>query len=260
MLIDSHCHLDYPDFDADLDDVIRRARSTGVGRMLTICTRMSGFEKVLGIATHYEGVACSAGHHPHHATEEGTPDTGTLAAAAQHPVVLGIGETGLDYFYDFTPRADQEALFRSHIQASAITNKPLIVHSREAEADTMRILREEGANNKLNGVMHCFSSSRQLAEDALDFGFYISFSGILTFKKSDELRAIAEDVPMERLLIETDAPYLSPAPYRGKRNEPAHLVHTAKILAEIKGVSIDILANYITDNFERLFKTADRSA
>ncbi|MBI1272690.1 MAG: YchF/TatD family DNA exonuclease [Alphaproteobacteria bacterium] len=254
QLIDSHCHLDYPVLSKDREAVFTRARDAGVEKMLCISVYVSKFDQIKVIAEENENVFCTVGLHPHHAAEETE-----LAAAenlqklAQHPKVVGIGESGLDYFYDRSPRDLQHEVFRQHMRACVACDLPLIVHSRDADDDTARMIREEGAGGKLKGVMHCFSSGRSLAEAALTEGFYISFSGILTFKKSEELRAIARDVPLNRLLVETDAPYLAPEPYRGKPNEPSYVVHTAQVLADVKGVSLGELANATTENFYRLF-------
>lgn len=254
MLIDSHCHLDFPDFDADRDAMLDRARAAGVEHFLTISTRLSTFARVRDVAGRYDDVHCTLGVHPHHAAEEaGATSLERLVELAADPKVAGIGETGLDYHYDTSPRDVQRANFRIHIQACLETGLPLIVHTREADADTMRILREEATGAGLKGILHCFSSGRALAEEAVEFGFHVSFSGILTFKKSEELRAIARDLPVERLLVETDAPYLAPVPHRGHRNEPGFVVHTAAVLAEVKGMAPDALAAATTENFRRLF-------
>ncbi|ACI98584.1 TatD family hydrolase [Rhodospirillum centenum] len=254
MLVDSHCHLDFPDFQEERDQVVQRAREAGVGLMLTICTHASRFEQVWAVAQAYPTVYCTLGIHPHHALDEAThSDVAHLVALAGRPKVAGIGETGLDYYYDQSPRDVQQESFRRHIRVCLETGLPLIVHTRDAEEDTIRILREEGAGKGLKGLLHCFSSSRRLAEEALEFGFHISFSGIVTFKKSEDLREIARMVPLDRMLVETDAPYLAPVPLRGKRNEPAFTVHTARLLAEVKGVSYDALATATTANFLNLF-------
>ncbi|WP_029007008.1 TatD family hydrolase [Azospirillum halopraeferens] len=261
MLVDSHCHLDFPDFADDLDEIVARARRAGVGRMVTICTHLSRFDRVRAIAERYDDVLCSLGVHPHNAGEEldeATEDR--LVALAAHPKVVGLGETGLDYYYDKSPREAQRESFRRHIRAALRTGLPLIVHTRDADADTMRIVREEATGSGLKGLLHCFSSTRQLAEDALDFGFHISLSGIVTFKKSDELRAIVADVPLDRILVETDAPYLAPMPFRGKRNEPAYVVNTARVVAEVKGLDPAELARRSTENFFRLFDRAAGAA
>jgi len=254
MLVDSHCHLDFPDFQAERDDVVARARQAGVGLMLTICTHISRFEGVHAAAMAYPDVFCTVGIHPHHAAEEwSNSDTATIVDLTRRPKVVGIGETGLDYFYDKSPRDKQQESFRRHIRACLETDLPIIVHTRDADEDTIRILREEGAGTRLKGLLHCFSSSRQLAEQAVEFGFHISFSGIITFKKSEELRDVVKAVPLDRILVETDAPFLAPVPMRGKRNEPAFTVHTAGTVADVKGLTYQEVATATTANFLRLF-------
>lgn len=261
MLVDSHCHLDFPDFADELDAVVERARAAGVGRMVTICTYLSRFDRILAVAERYDDIYCSLGVHPHQAFEEFANVTVEgLVELSKHPKVIGLGETGLDYFYDKSPRDVQQESFRRHIRAAAETGLPLIIHTRDADDDTMRIVREETAGAPVKGLLHCFSSGRQLAEDALDYGFSLSLSGIVTFKKSEDLRAIVRDVPLDRILVETDAPYLAPIPFRGKRNEPAYVAHTAACVAEVKGVPAAEMARISTDNFFRLFDRADRSA
>jgi TatD DNase family protein len=253
MLIDSHCHLDFADFGAEREEVIARARRAGVGGMLTICTKITEFAQVRALAEIHDDIWCSVGVHPHEAAEQPEAD---LVALAQHPKVVGIGECGLDFYYDHSPRDRQEEVFRAHCAAGRTSGLPLIIHTRDADAETARVLEEE---KPPAAVLHCFSSGRGLAEKALELGYYISFSGIVTFKNAVELRAIARDVPLERLLVETDAPYLTPVPMRGKRNEPAYVVHTASLVAELKGVSPEALAAATTENFFRLFQKA-RSA
>lgn len=256
MLVDSHCHLDFPDFSDEIDDVVRRARAAGVGRMLTIGTRVSKFPRVRAIAERYDDVWCSVGVHPHEADHESDVDAEKLVELAKHPKVIGIGETGLDFYYEHSPRVVQERCFRAHIEAARRTGLPLIVHTRNADDDTARILRDELTKGQFRGLMHCFSSSRRLAETALELGFYISLSGIVTFKNAEELRATARALPVERLLIETDAPYLAPMPYRGKRNEPALVTHTAAAVARLKDLPFDELARITTENFFALFEKA----
>lgn len=253
MLVDSHCHLDYLARDGDLDEVIARARRAGIGRMLTICTKITEFDAIAGIAEAYEEVWCSAGIHPHEAAAEPAATVEGLAALARRPKAAGIGETGLDYYYEHSPRDIQKAQFRTHIAAARETGLPLIVHTRDADQDTADILEEEYARGPFTGVIHCFSTGRRLAERALAIGFYISLSGIVTFKQADALRQTVRTLPLERLLVETDAPYLAPVPKRGKRNEPAFVVHTAAALAELKGVTNDALAAATMENFFRLF-------
>src|SRR5947208_12251434 len=257
MLVDSHCHLDFADFAAERDAVVARARAAGVGTMLTIGTRLDEFPGVRAIAEAYPDIWCSVGAHPHEAADHAAVSAEDLAALAARPRVIGIGESGLDFHYDHSPREMQERVFRTHIAASQASGLPLIVHAREADAEIAGILREEGASS---GVLHCFSSGRALAEAALELGFYISISGIVTFRNAEDLRAIVRDVPLDRLLVETDAPYLAPVPYRGKRNEPAYVAATAAAVAALKGIDPDALAAATTDNFFRLFAKARRPA
>jgi TatD DNase family protein len=252
MLVDSHCHLDFAGPE-ERGQVIARARAAGVGTMLTICTRLAEFPEVEAIAERDPDIWCSVGVHPHEAAAE--PDAGAaqLLALATRPRVVGIGETGLDFHYDHSPRPRQAESFRAHCAAARECGLPLIVHTREADAETIRILLEE---RPPKGVIHCFSTGRQLAEKALEIGFYISLSGIVTFRRAEELRAIARDVPLDRLLIETDAPYLAPEPLRGRTNEPAFIVHTAAAVAKLKGVAVEELATRTAENFFRLFAKA----
>jgi TatD DNase family protein len=253
MLIDSHCHLDYPELVKDREGVLARAKAAGVGRMVNISTTRTDYAPVRMTAEAHEEIYCTVGAHPHHVYDEGDNfTTDELIAEGARPKVVGIGETGLDYYYNQAPHDAQQESFRAHIRAALATKLPIIVHSREAEEDTAKILREEGKGT-LTGVLHCFSSRRGLAEDALALGFYISLSGILTFKKSQELRDIVRDVPLDRLLVETDSPYLAPEPFRGRPCEPAYVVNTARVLAGIKGVSEDEIARATTENFFRLF-------
>jgi TatD DNase family protein len=260
MLVDSHCHLEFPEFAPEQEAVISRARAAGIGHMLTISTRVSRFAEIVQIAEAHDDISCSLGTHPHSAEEEGDITTAKLVEIGQHPKVVGIGETGLDYYYDNSPRELQQEAFRRHIRAALELDIPVIVHTRDAEADTMRILQEEGAGANLSGVLHCFSSSRSLAEQALEFGFHISFSGIVTFKKSDDLRETARNVPLNRMLVETDAPFLAPIPKRGQRNEPAYVTLTAGVLAGLHGIEPEMLAARTTDNFFGLFRRAVRSS
>lgn len=236
--------------------MVARARAAGVGTLVTICTRLSEFERVRAIAGRFEGVYCSVGVHPHDAGQEGQGDPARLVELAQDGKVIGIGETGLDYYYDNSPRADQRRSFRTHIRAARETGLPLIVHSRDADQDTIRILEEAAGEGAYPGVIHCFTAGRALAEAALGLGLYISLSGVVTFKTAGDLRAIARDLPLERILVETDAPYLAPVPVRGKKNEPAYVVHTAVYLADLLGVPADELARITSENFFRLFAKA----
>lgn len=256
MYVDSHCHLDYLAESGDLDGVVARARNAGVGTLLTISTKLTTWEGVHAIARRYPEVWCSVGVHPHEAEQEGQATPDRLIELAAEPEVVGIGETGLDFYYEHSPRKAQEASFRSHIAAARETGLPLIVHARDADDDTVRVLREEQAGGFFPGVIHCFTAGPALAEAALEIGFSISLAGIVTFKKAQDLRDTVRRVPLDRLLVETDAPYLAPVPFRGKTNEPAYLPHTAATLAELKEVSPEALAEATTANFFRLFAKA----
>ena len=260
MLIDSHCHLDFPDFAGELDTVVARAKAAGVGRIVTISTRVKRHAEVVAIAERFPQVYCSVGTHPHHAHEELDVAVEGLIAPTRHPKVVAIGEAGLDYHYDSSPRAAQAQGLRNHIAAARATGLPLVIHSRDADADMARILEEETGKGVFPAVLHCFTGGRDLAERAIALGLYVSFTGIVTFKTSDALRAIAGSLPADRILVETDAPYLAPPPYRGKRNEPAYVVETAKVLAETRGVSPAELARATTENFFRLFRKVPRPA
>jgi TatD DNase family protein len=257
VLVDSHCHLDFPDFAAERGGVVGRARAAGVETMLTICTRLDEFDGVRAIAEAYDGIWCSVGAHPHEAADHAPLLADRLLALTDHSRVVGIGETGLDFHYDLSPRDTQERVFRVHIAASRASGLPLIIHAREGDREIARILDEE---RPPPGVLHCFSSGRELAETAIALGFYISISGIVTFRNAEELRAIVRDLPVDRLLVETDAPYLAPVPYRGKRNEPAFVVATAAAVAALKGLDPQHLAAVTHDNFFRLFTKAKPSA
>ena len=252
-VVDSHCHLDYLAGDGDLPDALRRARMAGVETMLTISTKLSSFPEVLAIAEAEPDVVCSVGVHPHEAGPEGQDTPARLLELAEHEKVVGIGETGLDYYYEHSPRAAQQESFRAHIRAARETALPLIVHSRDADEDTVSLLREAHAEGPFTGVIHCFTAGPALAEAALELGLYISIAGVVTFKKAEELRETVSQVPLGRLLVETDAPYLAPVPMRGKRNEPAFVAHTAERLAALKGVSPETLAQATSENFGRLF-------
>ncbi len=260
MLIDHHCHLDFPDFASDLDGVVARAGAAGVGLMVTISTRIRQFEQVLGIAERYGNVFCSVGTHPHNAHEELDIPVEEIVRLARHPKVVAIGEAGLDYFYDNSPRAAQAEGFRRHIAAARKTQLPLVIHARDADEDTAAILEEETAKGAFPAVLHCYTGGMDLARRGLALGLYVSFSGILTFKRSDALREVAAGVPLDRLLVETDAPYLAPGKFRGKRNEPAYVAITAAELAKVKGVSQAELAQATTENFFRLYNKTPRTA
>jgi TatD DNase family protein len=260
MLIDSHCHLDFPDFADGLDDVVARARAAGIATMVTISTRVRRHAAVLAIAERFPEVYCSIGTHPHYAHEEADISVAELAAASRGDKVVAIGEAGLDYYYDRSPREVQERGFRTHIAAARGTGLPLVIHSRDADDDMARILEEETGKGAFPAVLHCFTGGRDLAQRAIALGHFISFTGILTFKNSEDLRAIAAELPWDRILVETDAPYLAPGKYRGKRNEPAFVVETAKVLAETRGVSFDVIAEQTTANFHRLFAKVPSAA
>lgn len=256
-LVDSHCHLDYyTKQDGELDAVVARARAAGVVRMVTIGTRVSEFDRVREIAERYDDVYCTVGIHPHEAASELDVDVERLVELTRHPKVIGIGETGLDFYYDHSPRDRQVEVFRTHIAAAREAGLPLIVHSRGADAETAEVLRSSAGGGVLSGLIHCFSTTRQLSDKALEIGFLISLSGILTFKNAAELCEIAQEIPIEHLLVETDAPYLAPVPHRGKRNEPAFVTHTANHLAELRGMAPADLAAATTANFFRLFTKA----
>jgi len=253
ILVDSHCHLDFPDFAADLDAIMERAAVAQVVRIVSISTHVRRFDKLLEIVERFPNVYCSVGTHPHYAHEELDVTVEELVERSLYPKVVAIGEAGLDYHYDFSPRDAQEIGFRRHIEAARATQLPLVVHAREADADIGRILEEESGKGTFPAVLHCFTAGRELALRAVDLGFYIGFTGILTFKKSDELRAIAAELPADRILVETDAPYLAPGKFRGKRNEPSYVTETAKVLADTRGIAFDDVARQTTENFFRLF-------
>lgn len=259
MLVDSHCHLDFPDFAAELDAVVARARAAGVGRMVTISTKVRKQPELVAIAERYPDVFCTVGTHPHHASSEMDIDAGTLIGLTKHPKVVAIGEAGLDYHYDTGPRDDQLKSFREHIAAARETRLPLVIHARDCDADMAAVLTEEVARGPFKAVLHCFTAGAELARTAIDLGLYIGFTGILTFKSSLSLRDIAKSLPADRILVETDSPYLAPVPYRGKRCEPAYVAETAKVLAETRGVTPDEIARQTTENFFRLFSKVPQS-
>lgn len=256
MLIDSHCHLDYFT-EAERPAVLARAADAGVSEMVTIGTTLEQSRRLPALAAVQPNIWCTVGVHPHHAAEAPIPAPEDLAALTSDKKVIGIGESGLDYFYDRSPRDVQQANFRAHIRGARLADVPLAIHARDADADIEQILQDEMDNGgKFEFLLHCFSSSRRLAEAAIAMGGFVSFSGILTFPRSNELREIARDLPAERLLVETDAPYLAPVPFRGKRNEPAYVAHTAKVLAEVRGMTPETLADLTSANFHRLFRKA----
>ncbi len=258
MLVDSHCHLDFPDFAAELDEVVARARAAGIGTMVTISTRVKKFDQLRAVAERFDDVYCSVGTHPHNAHEELDVTADDLVRIAEHPKVVAIGEAGLDYHYDTSPREAQAAGLRTHIAAARTTGLPLVIHAREADQDLAAILKEESGKGAFPAVLHCFSSGRALAEAGIALGHYVSFSGILTFKNAQDIRDIARDMPADRILVETDAPYLAPVPHRGKRNEPSFVAETAAVLAETRGVSREAIAAQTTENFHRLFAKVPR--
>ena len=260
MLVDSHCHLDFPDFAEELSQVVARAEAAGVGRMVTISTWVKKFQQVLAVAEKFENVYCSVGTHPHNAHEELDVTAGQLLELADHPKVVAIGEAGLDYFYRQDHAKEQAQGLRTHIAAARESSLPLVIHSRDADDDMARILREETGKGAFPFVLHCFSSGRALAETGVELGGYVSFSGILTFRRSEELREIAATLPANRLLVETDAPYLAPQPWRGKRNEPSYVTDTARVLGECQGVDEERIASITTENFFRLFSKVPQPA
>ena len=260
MLVDSHCHLNYPGLVEELPEVLARARTAGIGAMVCICSRMGEFEAIRAIADAHDDIYCSVGVHPHDSGATEPVSEAMLQEAARHPKVVGIGETGLDFYYDNSPRDIQEASFRTHIAAARATRLPLIVHTRDADARTVEILVEEYAKGPFPGLIHCFTAGPELAEAVMKIGFYISLSGIITFKSAEALRDTVAKVPLERILVETDAPFLAPIPMRGKRNEPSFVVHTAARAAELFGVGAAELAEITTANFFRLFARAARPA
>ncbi len=260
MLIDSHCHLDFPDFADDITGVIDRAEAAGVSRMVTISTRVARFDAYAALAEAHSRIWFTVGTHPHQAGEEDGIPAKELIRLSAHPRCVGIGEAGLDYHYDKAPRDAQARGLRAHITAARETKLPLVIHARNADADMETILREEMGKGAFSAILHCFSSGRRLAEAGAELGLFISFSGILTFKGSQELRDIAREVPLDRLMVETDAPYLAPMPYRGKRNEPAYVAETAKVLAEVRGVGVPEMAALTSANTRRCYWKMDNPA
>jgi TatD DNase family protein len=258
MLIDSHCHLDFPDFSSDLDAIVARAAAAGVGRIVTISTRVRRLGELIAIADRFPDVYCSVGTHPHHADEEDGISADELVELSKHPKVVALGEAGLDYFYDNGSPEAQARGFRAHIAAARITGLPLVIHTREADDDCRRILEEEVAKGPFRAVLHCYTGGRALAMTAIELGLSISFTGILTFKKSDALRDLAAELPADRIMVETDSPYLAPGKFRGKRNEPAYVVEVAKVLADARGVSLEEISRQTGENFFRLFSKVPR--
>ena len=256
IIVDSHCHLDFPDFEGEIPDLVARANDAGVKRMVTICTKLKNEPSVRKIAEEHEAVYYAAGTHPMSAASEPLASVDQLIEISQHPKMVGIGETGLDYHYTAESAEIQKTSLKIHIEAARETNLPLIIHSRAADEDMAAILKDEFKKGQYKCVMHCFSSSVELAKLSLELGFYLSMSGIITFKKSEELRSIFKLAPIDQVLVETDSPYLSPVPFRGKRNEPSYTAHTAEVGATIYGVDYTVFANQTTKNFNRLFSKA----
>lgn len=256
MLVDSHCHLNFPELIGQLDDVVKRANENGVGHMQTICTRLKEFPDILSIANKYQNIWCSVGVHPNNVEEEPDTKSDDIISLTKDNKVIGIGETGLDYYYENSPRNLQQKIFIEHIKAAQVTGLPVIVHTRSADEDTIDIISKEMKKAPFSGLIHCFSSSKWLAEEAMKLGFYISISGIVTFKKANELQDSVKELPLEKLLVETDAPYLAPIPYRGKTNEPGFTRHTAEFIANLKNVPYEQVARVTTNNFFDLFKKA----
>lgn len=256
MLVDSHCHLDFPELQARLPDVLAAAAAQGIGRMVTISTYVSRFDIYRALAEANDTVFFTVGTHPHNAASEPDIPAERLVALAAHPRCIGLGEAGLDYFYDKSPHDLQQTVFRNHIAAARGSGLPLVIHARNADEDMIAILEEEMGRGRFDAILHCFSSGAALARKGIELGLYVSFSGILTFKKSEEIREIAAFVPKDRLLVETDAPYLAPEPHRGKTNEPAYVSHTARVLAQVAGVTEAQIAQITTANFYRLFRKA----
>ncbi len=259
MLVDSHCHLDFPDFADDLDAIVKRAETAGVGRIVTISTRVRKLDGLLKITDRFPNVYCSVGTHPHNADEEDGITADELIALAKHPKVVALGEAGLDNHYTDGSPAAQERGFRAHIAAARATGLPLVIHTREADQRCGEILDEEIAKGPFKAVLHCYTGGRELAMKAIDLGLSISFTGILTFKNSQSIRDIAAELPADRIMVETDAPYLAPGKFRGKRNEPSFVTETARVLAETRGVSVDEIAQQTTENFFRLFDKVPRT-
>ena len=259
MLVDSHCHLDFPELSADLDALLDRAKAAGVGLMVTISTRVRRFNELKAIVEAHDNVFCSIGTHPHNAAEEPDILVEELIELSRHPKVVAIGEAGLDYHYDHSPRDVQKKSFRTHMAAARETGLPLVIHARDADADIARMLEEESKKGAFPFVLHCFTGGADLAHRGLALGGYLSFSGVITFKNAEALRDIALAAPSDRLLVETDAPYLAPEPFRGKTNEPAFVAHTAARLAALRGLRDSDIARLTTDNFFKLFKKVPRA-
>ena len=258
MLVDHHCHIDRPEFVDDLDGVVSRAHAAGVGIMVNISTRVRKLDHLLSVVERFDTVYGTVGTHPHYAHEELDIGAADLVRLSNHPKIVGIGEAGLDYFYKYSTPEAQAQGFRAHIAAARETGLPLEIHTRDADADTIAILEDEHAKGPFPAILHCFTGGRELAMRAVDLGLYVSFSGVITYKKNDALRDIAAELPLDRILVETDAPYLAPDPYRGKQNEPAYVVHTAEALAKVRGIAPGDIARATTENFHRIYTKVPR--
>ena len=258
MLVDSHCHLNYKGLVEDIEGTISRAINANVGYMLSISTKLSDFSSVLATAEAFSNVACTVGIHPHESDSEPRTNVTSLVKLTKHPKVLGIGETGLDFYYDNAPREAQEISFRTHIQASRETQLPIIIHTRNADERTIEIINEEQKIGYFPGLIHCFSAGKKLAKCVVDHGMAISLSGIITFKTAEDIRETIKGIPLEYILLETDAPFLAPVPHRGKTNEPAFVTHTAAKAAEIFNIEPELIAEVTTENFFKLFSKAKR--
>ena len=252
-IIDSHCHLNFPQFKGKLDEIVKRALDNGVCRMLTISTKLNEINELESISKSYSEVYNSVGVHPHECKNYKDLSLNDLIKHTENSKCIGIGESGLDFYYENSPKELQIKLFKIHIEAARETNLPLIVHTRNADIETIQLLKDEMQKGDFSGLIHCFSTSKELAEEAINLGFYISLSGIITFDKSNELRNIVKDLPLDKLLVETDAPYLAPEPFRGKPNEPSYVIHTVKMLADLKQVDFQTIAEKTTENFNSLF-------
>ncbi len=259
ILIDTHCHLDFPELAGQIDDVLARAEQANISQMVTICTKVREFEKIVAIAEQYDNIFCSVGTHPHYAQDEDDIGTNEIIALANHPKVVAIGEAGLDYHYDNSPRDIQKTVFRRHIDVARQSGLPLVIHTRDADEDTIAILQDEMKKGPFPALIHCFTASNELAQKVLELGLYISLSGVLTFKNATDIQAIAKDLPLDRIFVETDAPFLTPIPHRGQTNEPAFTLHTAQKLADLKECSLEEIADATTANFYRLFKKVRES-
>jgi TatD DNase family protein len=260
MLVDSHCHLDFPDFADDLDAIVARAAAAGIGRIVTISTRVRRLGALLAIAERFPNVYCSVGTHPHQADEEDGIPADELIELTQHPKVVALGEAGLDNFYEHGSTGAQARGFRTHIAAARATGLPLVIHTREADEECGRILEDEMSKGSFRAVLHCYTGGRELAMKAIELGLSISFTGILTFKKSQSLRDLAAELPADRIMVETDSPYLAPGKFRGKRNEPSYVVEIARVLAETRGVSLEEISRQTSENFFRLFSKVPAEA